>query len=399
MTANQKIEHSSSGDEVLFRPQKSVRIGQTITQLIWVLMAGALLFWSWPAILAYFQDGEIIGAARQLDRFDLSARGFLAAMIGWCVFIVWFGLGGLYEIVKVHIQRDRFILRPDSLIVRKSAFLTREITLNIYEQFALRVRAGMGVLEARTKSGWQTLTIYGTVEDRTWLLQLLQNRYRAPADLPVTEVSKESKGTFIVERTPDGRLKIESSKASTIGCAAMAAVLCVVFVVFAILSVVKGSGSGLILIFFAFGIALGGLSALNKRTIEASRGRLRVQWSSPAGKIASRFLSKDNFFLKYEFGEGSYTRETGFLKLKTSYSGKNNTPQESLVLLRERDATQLELEMISPDLQWEEDLILKVHGHGKEETTRELLQLIAETTGFPVGEVLWCQATRDAAKS
>lgn len=368
MSENQRIQHSSQGDEIVIRPSREMLKGQIIIQSIWVILACGLAAWSGSSILAYFGQGEIIGPAKLLDRFDLSSRAFFAAMVGWCVCLVWFGLGGLFEIVKVSVRKDRFIMRTDALTVRKSVFLTREIILNTYEPFALRLWAGEGTLEAKVKSSWRTLTEYGTVADRKWLLKMLQDRYRAPSDLPLTEATKERLGTYIVERTPEGRVKIESSMASTIGCAGIAGVLCVAFCVSAILSVAKGSGGGVILLIFAFGIALGGLSALNRRTVEASRGRLRVQWSSPAGRIASRFLSKDNFFLKYEFGEGAYSREAGILKVKTSHFGKNKTPKHTLVLLHDTEP---------------EDLVLNVPGQGSEETTKQMLLILAESTGFP----------------
>lgn len=366
---------------VVIRPSRHTLTSQTIIHSVWVILVCGLVWWSGSSILAYFDHREITGPATLLVRFGLSPRAFFAAMAAWCLFLVWFGLGGLYEILKVHIRRDRFLLRTDALTIRRSVFMTREITLNTYEQVALRLWAGEGVLEVKTKSGWHTLTEYGTVADREWLLRLLQDRYHTPLDLPLTEPTKERMGTYIVERTPDGHVKIESSGVSTIGCAAISGVLCVVFFASAIWSFAKGSGAGVLCIFFALGIALGGLSALNRRTVEASRGRLSVQWSSPAGRIASRFLSKDNAFLKHEFGEGAYTRDTGTLKVRTSHSGKKNTSKDTLVLLRD-PASLADPDAPAPAMQ-EEDVVLKVHGQGSEETTKYLLLLLAETTGFP----------------
>ena len=80
------------GEEIVFRP---ARLGQIVIQSIWVIGVGILLYWSAPAIQAYFERGEIIGAARHLERFHLSEHGTFAAIIAWCEFLAWWGLGGL----------------------------------------------------------------------------------------------------------------------------------------------------------------------------------------------------------------------------------------------------------------------------------------------------------------
>jgi hypothetical protein len=404
MNDHQKIQFTSAGEEIIFRPVN--RRGHVFIQSIWVIGSAILFYWSAPALQAYFEDGEILGAIKHLERFHLSARGMKAAIIGWCIFLAWWGLGGLYEIAKILRKRDRFLLRSDSLVVQRRNLFTRELSIFSYEPMALRLRSLDGALEAKTPNSSKVLTDCGTNEDRRWLLELLQQRYRAPLELPaITESIKEGVGTYIVEKRPDGVLRITSSGLSTVGCGVIAAVVCIGLIGLSIWLFSKGSGGAFAPLMFAVAIAFAGLGALNKRVVEASRGKLRVQWSSPVGKVLRRYVSADNMMLKFHFGEGSYERDSGSLTVKVTHR-KKSTPDYGVVLLREEkdldpddeaveDETddsngsedfdgEAEMDIEQKALRYQEDLVLDVHGEGSEYTADHLMRLLSEATGFPI---------------
>jgi hypothetical protein len=379
MAGNRKIEYTTEGEQIIIRP---ARLGQVIIQSIWVIGVGILLYWSAPAIQVYFERGEITGAARNLERFHLSERATFAAMLAWCVFLAWWGLGGLYEIVKVFLYRDRFLLRSEGLVVQRRKILTREIVLHSYEAMALRLRTVDGALEAETKSGTHLLTDGGTSEDRRWLLDLLLQRYKATADLPaVTANTRERIGTYIVEKRTDGSLRITSSGLSTIGCAAMAAVITFGLVGVSVWLFSKGSGAGMICLFFAVAFACAGLGSLNRRTVEAAHGKLRVKWSSPFGALLRRFFNKNNLLMTIQFGDGELESDTGMLAMKTIYQ-KRSTPHHSLVLFRKLSEEEEEEE--EEEEQLREDLVLNVYGQGSEYTGEQLLRMLSEATGFDI---------------
>ena len=127
----------------------------------------------------------------------------MAAIIGWCIFLLWWSLGGLYEIAKVLLKRDRFLLRSDSITVQRRSLITRELKVMSYEPMAIRLRSLDGALEVKRTDGTKVLTDGGTTDQRRWLLELLQQRYRAPSELPtVTGIIVERVGTYIVEKHP-----------------------------------------------------------------------------------------------------------------------------------------------------------------------------------------------------
>jgi hypothetical protein len=219
---------------------------------------------------------------------------------------------------------------------------------------------------------------------------------------------------------PGGVTRITSSGLSTVGCGIIAAVLCAGLLFFAIRLFLKGSGAGLPLLMIAVGIGFAGLSALNKRVVEASRGKLRVKWSSPVGKILKRFVSPENMMLKFQFGEGYYERETGTFCVKVTRGQKGSTnygiallqiPPEvasgqATIIEEEKEKEEEEEEEVSTDSdeeedsdeedvddpdeggpQYQEDLVLDIHGEGSEYTADYLLRVLSEATGFPrVGE-------------
>ena len=387
MRDNRKLQYSPEGEEIIFRP---VRWGQVFIQSIWVIGAGILLYWSAPAIQAYFERGEITGPARYLERFQLSDRATFAAMLAWCGFLAWWGLGGLYEIAKVFLYRDRFLLRSDGLIVQRRKLLTREIVLHSYEPMALRLRALDGALEAETKTGTHLLTDGGTSEDRRWLLELLLQRYKATADLPaISANTSESIGTYTVEKRTDGSLRITSSRLSTVGCAVMAAVLTIGLVGTSVWLFSKGSGAFIVTLFFAIAFAFAGLGVLNRRTVEAARGKLRVKWSSPFGAFLRRFFNKNNLLLTIQFGEGELESDTGMLAMKTIHQ-KRSTPHHSVVLLRryeeeeEQEQEQEQEQEEENEEELREDLILNIHGQGSEYMAEQLLRMLSEATGFEI---------------
>jgi hypothetical protein len=386
MSKNRKIQYTPEGEEIIFRP---LRWGQVIIQLIWVIGVAILLYWSAPAIQTYFEHGEITGAARQLERFHLSERATFAAILVWCGILAWWGLGALYEIAKVFFYRDRFLLRSEALVVQRRKVLTREIVLQSYEPMALRLRALDGALEAKTKTGTHLLTDAGTNEDRRWLLDLLLQRYKASADLPaVTETSRERIGTYIVEKRTDGSLRITSSGASTIGCAAMAGVLAIGLVAVSVWLFYKGSGAGTITLLFAVVFAFAGMGTLNRRTVEAARGKLLVKWSSPFGALVRRFVKRNDLLMSVQFGEGELESDSGMLSLKTIYQ-KGSTPNHSVVLLRKFDKEEEEQEEVDEQEHEEgeelrEDLVLNVYGQGSEFMGEQLLRMLSEATGFEI---------------
>lgn len=414
MKEHPQIQYTSEGEEIIFRP--ATRWGHVLIQSIWVIGTAILIYWSAPALQTYFKDGAISGALKHLERFQLSAGAMKAAVIGWCIFLLWWSLGGLYEIVKVLLKRDRFLLRSDSITVQRRSLITRELKIMSYEPMAIRLRSLDGALEVKRTDGSKVLTDGGTNEQRRWMLELLQKRYHTPSELPaVTGIIKERVGTYIVEKHPDGLLRIQSSGLSTIGCGVIAAVVDVGLIGLSIWLFFSGSGGAFIPILFAFVIGLAGLGALNKRTVEASRGKLRVQWSSPVGKLLRRFVSSDNMLLKFQFGQGSYERESGSLAVKVTPRQKSS-PTYSVILVVEipefdpesnvrEDEDEVddeneseesnEVDIGEPQIdgaigdtyeadRYQEDLVLDVHGEGSEYTSDHLMRILAEATGFPI---------------
>ncbi|MCI0606524.1 hypothetical protein L0156_26365 [bacterium] len=355
-----KIQYTPEGEQIIFR---QLRWGQVIIQSIWVIGVCILLYWSAPAIQAYFERGEITGAARHLERFHLSGRATFAAMLAWCGFLGWWGLGGLYEIAKVFYYRERFLLRSEALIVQRRKLLTREIVLHSYQPMALRLRSADGALEAETKTGAQLLTDGGTIDDRRWLLDILKQRYKTPVDLPaVTANTRERIGTYIVEQRTDGSLRISSSGLSTIGCSVIAGIIAVGLVGLSFRLFTNGSDAGVLSLFFAITFAFIGLAALNRRTVEASRGKLRVKWSGPVGSLIRRIFAKDPRFAKFQFGEGELTSDTGMLAMQTTHKTKASAPSYNLVLLRTYLEEADEEEGVEQEERVREDLVLNVYG-------------------------------------
>ena len=207
-------------------------------------------------------------------------------------------------------------------------------------------------------------------------------RYQAKADLPaLTANVRERIGTYLIEKRTDGSLRITSSGLSTIGCAAMAAVITVGFVGVSVWLFSSGSGAGTITLFFAIAFAFAGLGALNRRTVEAAHGKLRVKWSSPFGALLRRFFNKNNLLMSIQFGEGELESGTGMLAMKTVHQ-KRSTPHHSVVLLRRLEEEEQEQEYEEEEVR--EDLILNVYGQGSEFTGEQLLRMLAEATGFEI---------------
>lgn len=414
MEGHPEIQYTSEGEEIIFRPAN--RWGHVFIQSIWVIGTAILIYWSAPALRAYFENGTISGAVIHLERFQLSPGAMKAAVIAWCIFLLWWSLGGLYEIAKILLKQDRFLLRSDSITVQRRSLITRELKIMSYEPMAIRLRSLDGALEVKRSDGTKVLTDSGTKEQRRWMLELLQQRYRAPSELPaVTGLIKERVGTYIVEKQPNGLLRIQSSGLSTIGCGVIAAVVDVCLIGLSIWLLLSGSGGAIIPILFAIGIGFAGLGALNKRTVEASRGKLRVQSSSPVGKLLQRFVSSNHMLLKFQFGEGSYERESGSLAVKVTPRQKSS-PAYSVILVVENpeldsefkdqededemdDLNEAEesneagirkpeiggaIDDISVADRYEEELVLNVHGEGSEHTSDHLMRLLAEATGFPI---------------
>ncbi len=293
----------------------------------------------------------------------------------------------------------------DSLVVKRRKILTHEIALKSYEPMALRLRPLDGALEAKLQNGSHVLTDGGTNEDRRWLLELLQQRYKTTLDLPVvTETTREQIATYIVENRPDGVTRITSSRLSTFGCAGIAAVITTGLIAWSVWLFFHGSGGGVVTLILAFGIGVGGLSALSKRTVEASSGRLRVQWSTPVAPLLRRVLSENSMILKMQFGEGSYEAESGTLKIEVSSGGKSGSPTYTIVLLRKfekdeedeeesEDPEDEELDETDEEMDPEadpdphplrQDTVLKVFGQGSEYAADHLLQVLSKATGFPI---------------
>jgi hypothetical protein len=372
MDENRRIQYVASGEQILFRP--AARWAYTIARLIWVILVGVLAYWSGPAVIAFFERGEMTGAARYLERFHFSSGGMFAAMLAWAGFLAWTGLGGLYEIFRLHRQQDRFLLRADSLIVQRRRIWTKEIHLPVYEPLALRLRSLDGALEAKSKSGFHVLTDGGTKEDRLWLLQLLQQRYNAPVDLPATtKITRERVATYIVEKRPDGTTRITSSGLSTVGCAVMGGVLSVLLLTSTIWLFGAGSGAGIVTLMFALGIGLAALGFFKRRMVEASRGRLRVEWNNPATPYIQR-IPILNLILGAT-GQGSFQAKTGSLRIRQA-------SQSSCAIVLVRSFSEDNAQPIGPGRLCEE-MVLDIHGHGSEDTADYLLRVLVEATGFP----------------
>lgn len=366
---DRKVQDASGGEQIVLRP--AGRWARTFVQSIFVIAAGVLLYWSAPALIAFFERGEIVGAARHLERFHLSSSGTFAAMLAWCGLLAWFGVGGLHEILKLHRQQDRFVLRSDSLVVQRRKIRTHEIALPSYEPMALRLRSLDGALEAKNKSGSHVLTQGGTPEDRLWLLELLQQRYGVPVDLPaVTEVTQERVATYIVEKRPDGVTRITSSGLSTVILAVMTAG----FIALTAWLFSRGSGAGAVTLMFALGFGLAGLGSFNKRTVEAARGHLRVQWSNSAAPLLRR-LPIISFLLESQLGEGSYQANSGSLEIREAGQSSYR-----VVLVRsssDDDGEEPDLDVVR------EDTVLDIHGEGSNYIADHLLRVLGESTGFP----------------
>lgn len=374
-----EITRTAEGECIILRPSAANLRLKTIVHSTWALLASFISYWSGPAIVKFFSRGEVTGPLQWLNRYQLSETGMKAAVIVGCFVLAWFGLGGVYEVLKVQLQKDTFLLRADSLIVRRRKLRTREFVFPSYEPVGFRLGTSNGEVEAKSSRGVQELTDCGTLYDRNALVELLCQRYKAGVDMPaVAEKSHERVGTYIVERHPGGRIVITSSKLSTVGCAWMAAAICVALLILSASSMIRNELPGIVIpLMLAAAIAYAGISSLNRRKVEASRGRIRVEWDSPAGKLLQRFFSKDSLFLKHQFGEGTFERQSGTLRVKKSSVGKNSVVDQIVLIHKSADALE------GDDPGFSEDVVLTAAGHGSEYTAHHLVRLLSEVTGFP----------------
>lgn len=406
--APRQLRYTPAGEEIDFRLDSSVRFSSTIAKLIFLGFVGALIYWSGPAVREYFLSGQITGAARHLSRFELKDQWVFTVMLLWCGLLTWWSLGSIYDLAVLHLQRDRFRLRSDLLSVQRRKIFTRNLQFKSYEPLELRLSPENGALEANHQERSYVLTNGGTIEDRRWLLDLLQQRYRFP-QLPAKTSSMERIATYILQRRSDGTLLITSSGLSTIGCAVMAAFVCLLLVGVAVWLFAGGSGAGVIPLMFCVAFAFAGLSSLNRRSVEASLGKLFVRWSSPVGKLLSRYLSPQNAMLRTQFGEGELQRDGGVLMLKTSAPRKRepvyrillcqkpldeetqgSQPEEikadigdSRDVLEEDFEEELDEEDRISDPLIEQALVLEFTGSASRPAAEYILGLLSETTGFP----------------
>jgi hypothetical protein len=396
---------TSEGLEITIYPVSLEKWTKTVIHFIWVSIVSAAVYFTFPALKTYFETGQITGALKLLERFELSPRGIKIAVGAFCIFILWWGLGALYEIIKIQLRRDRFLIRSDRLLVERRFLYIRKIELTSYGQMALRLRPFDGALEAKTVDKSQVLTDLGTSEEREQLLQTLNQYYRAPQELPIIgQSAKETVATYTVVRQPDGLVTITASQISRIGCAISAAVVCTILIGVAVWSLTRGSGGGVIAFIFMLPIAFAGLQALNRRRLEASPGRIRMSWSSPVGKIISRFGSfEKNLAFQKLFGEGTFEADHGTLLLRIVARQKSAGSDCSIVLFQpveqesdeeaiedngrlddeEEDTEFLDEAKDEPEEEYgTRTTLLEVSGNS-EESAKYLFRLLAETTGFP----------------
>src|SRR5262245_51860654 len=122
-----------SGDVITVYPSPAFRKQHIVVNIIWMLMAGGLAFWSGSSLLAFFQEGITSGPLLLLNRFDLSSNVFLAIVIVYVAFLALFGIGGFYEIIRVLMQKDVLLLQPDQLVCRRRRILTRESRFSVQD--------------------------------------------------------------------------------------------------------------------------------------------------------------------------------------------------------------------------------------------------------------------------
>jgi hypothetical protein len=394
---NRQIRYTAAGELIEFRPAASVRIGRTITSIIRLSLAGAFAYATYPAVRAYLETGEISGALLYLESFELSARWLYAIVLAWCGLLAWWTIASVYELLKIHLQRDQFLIRSDGLIVRRGSFIPRELQFKAYEPLELRLRPLDGALEAKNNLRASILTDGGSVEDREWLMDLLQQRYRFPK-IPIGTTTIESVATYRVERRPDQSVLITSSAASRFGCAALAVLACVILLSVSVWIFLKGSLAGVIPLMFFVVLAFAGLTTLNQRSVEASSGRLSVKWRSPAGALLKRFSSSRNQRNGHPFGEGEYQRHDGTFTLKTSRRPKGEPVYQIIIGKRaaeEEDIESFEEETETDELDLElqdeieigqtivdEELVLEFSGSTSRPAAEYILNLLSETTGF-----------------
>ena len=395
---NQQIHYTSSGEEIRFRPSGTVRFSKTFTAIVRLGITGGLAYWTAPAIQTYFESRKIISPASLLERFQLSEQSMFWIMVGWCVLLAYWAIASIIEIVKINIQMDRFLLRSDGFSLRRGLFGS-ETHFKSYEPLDFRLRPSDGALEGKTNAGTFLMTRGGTSFDRDWLIETLMQRYRFP-EISIGTATRESVATYIVERRPDQSVLITSSAFSRYGCATIAAVLIVILVGVAFWLLKSGNGGGFIPLMFCIAIAVGGLSSLNSRRVEASPGHLRVQWKSPVGRFLKQFRPGVEPHFHHPFSEGEYHRESGFITLKTitRNKGGNNyqivirtptDPEEDLeeaeleddLVTEEEDLDDDDFDYLQKD-SYIEEVVLDFTGETSFPSAEYILKLLLETTNF-----------------
>src|SRR5687768_1676368 len=116
---NRKIRRTGNGEEIEFRPSGATRFRYTFTTVVRIAIVIGLLYWTYPSLKAYFVFGEITGAATLLDKAGLSEAWVRRVMIAWCIVLGWWAIGSVFEILKMLMQRDRFLLRNDGFTVSR----------------------------------------------------------------------------------------------------------------------------------------------------------------------------------------------------------------------------------------------------------------------------------------
>ena len=412
MEGIRKAEHTSEGEVIRFGPSSAMRFRYTVTAVIRIAIVIGLGYWTYPSLEAYFVAGQITGPVKLLQDVGIEEPWLRRVLIGWCIVLTWWALGSLFEIIQMLLRGDLFVLRHDGFTVQRRSILSREFRFTSYDPLELRLRALDGALEAKQRERTTVLTDGGTTEDRQWLLEKLQQRYKFPE---VTSGTKtvESVATYTVKIRPDRSVLIHSSKGSQAGCASLGIAACIGLIALAIYLFSNANPAGLIALMICAAIAYGTMTALNRRTIEAAPGKLFLRWSSPAGKILGRFISMENSMLKHQFGEGETKRESGALSLKTVRGSKgsisyhlvlrNGVPERWLVpdkemseaeeerLAQEFDEYQRKVEELDPENLDEEDLadpfieedfLLSFTGAESRPAAEYILKLLSDTTGF-----------------
>jgi hypothetical protein len=134
-----------------------------------------------------------------------------------------------------------------------------------------------------------------------------------------------------------------------------------------------GSGAGIVTLLFALGIGLAAPGFFKRRMVEASRGRLRVEWNNPATPYIQR-IPVLNLILGAAV-QGSFQAETGSLRIRQA-------SQSSCAIVLVRSFSEDNAQPVGPESVCEET-VLDIHGHGSEDTADYLLRVLVEATGFP----------------